>query len=166
MRRFWDRARSDSLDRATLWLAMLAAGALIFMVVVISAGVVLRYVFDTPVLGLNEINQMTAVVLVMAAMPYCTARGGHVGVDVFDNAIGRWGRFIGDVGSRLLSGFVLSVLVRRAVIKALDAHEFGDTTNMLGLPIWPFYGILAVGMGLCVLVFAVQTLAILREGAR
>lgn len=166
MRRFLDRARSDSLDRATLWLAMLAAGALIFMVVVISAGVVLRYVFDTPVLGLNEINQMTAVVLVMAAMPYCTARGGHVGVDVFDNAIGRWGRFIGDVGSRLLSGFVLSVLVRRAVIKALDAHEFGDTTNMLGLPIWPFYGILAVGMGLCVLVFAVQTLAILREGAR
>lgn len=61
---------------------------------------------------------------------------------------------------------MLSVLVRRAVIKALDAHEFGDTTNMLGLPIWPFYGILAVGMGLCVLVFAVQTLAILREGAR
>ena len=166
MRRFLDRARSDSLDRATLWLAMLAAGALIFMVVVISAGVVLRYVFGTPVLGLNEINQMTAVVLVMAAMPYCTARGGHVGVDVFDNAIGRWGRFIGDVGSRLLSGFVLSVLVRRAVIKALDAHEFGDTTNMLGLPIWPFYGILAVGMGLCVLVFAVQILAILREGAR
>jgi TRAP-type C4-dicarboxylate transport system permease small subunit len=157
---------SRFLDRATLWLAMLAAGALIFMVAAISVGVVLRYAFGTPVLGLNEINQMTAVVLVMAALPYCTAQGGHVGVDVFDKAIGRWGRFVGDLGSRLLSGFVLSVLVRRAVLKALDAYEFRDTTNMLGLPIWPFYGILALGMALCVLVFAVQILAILREGAR
>ncbi|MDS9468905.1 TRAP transporter small permease [Paracoccus sp. MBLB3053] len=166
MRRFLNIARSDCLDRATLWLAVLAAGALIFMVVTISAGVILRYAFGSPVLGLNEINQMTAVVLVMAALPYCTARAGHVGVDVFDQRIGRWGRFIGDIGSRMLSGIVLSVLVWRAVLKALDAREFEDTTNMLGLPIWPFYGVLALGMALCVLVFAVQIIGLLREGAR
>lgn len=159
-----DILRSDWLERATLWLAALAAMALIFMVVVITAGVILRYAFGAPVLGLNEINQMTAVVLVMAALPYCTARGGHVGVDVFDNSIGRWGRLIGDVGSRLLSGFVLAVLVRRAILKALDAHEFGDVTNMLSLPVWPFYAVLALGMGLCVLVFAAQIPAIIRDG--
>lgn len=152
------------LDRATRWLAMVAAVALIFLVVVISAGVVLRYAFGTPVLGLNEINQMAAVALVMAALPYCTEQRGHVGVDVFDNALGRWGRLAGDLGSRLLSGFVLSVLVQRAVLKALDAREFGDTTNMLALPIWPFYGILALGMALCVLVLLAQFVAILRSG--
>jgi TRAP-type C4-dicarboxylate transport system permease small subunit len=160
------KARSNWLDRASLGLAILAALALIFMVVVISAGVILRYAFGTPVLGLNEINQLTAVVLVMAALPYCTVRSGHVGVDVFDNAIGRWGRLIGDIGSRLLSGFVLSVLAWRAALKALDAYEFGDTTNMLGLPIWPFYGVLTIGMALCVLIFAAQIIARLRDGER
>lgn len=160
------KARSTWLDRASQGLAILAALALIFMVVVISAGVILRYAFGTPVLGLNEINQMTAVVLVMAALPYCTVRNGHVGVDVFDSAIGSWGRLIGDIGSRLLSGFVLSVLVWRAVLKALDAFEFEDTTNMLSLPIWPFYGILAIGMALCVLIFAVQIIIRLRDGER
>lgn len=154
------------LDRATAWLAVLAAVALIFLVVVISAGVVLRYVFGTPILGLNEISQMTAVVLVMAALPYCTERGGHVGVDVFDNAIGPWGRLIGDLGSRLLSGLVLSILVWRATLKALDAWEFGDTTNMLALPIWPFYGVLAIGIALTVLVLAAQFIATLRSGAK
>ena len=53
------------------------------MVVIISAGVILRYVFGAPVLGLNEIIQLTAVALVMAALPYCTEANGHVGVDVF-----------------------------------------------------------------------------------
>ena len=154
------------LDRATAWLAVLAAVALIFLVVVISAGVVLRYVFGAPILGLNEIMQMTAVVLVMAALPFCTERNGHVGVDVFDNAIGRWGRLAGDLGSRLLSGLVLSILVWRAVLKALDAWEFGDTTNMLALPIWPFYGVLAIGIALTVLVLAAQFIAIGRSGAK
>lgn len=102
MRHLADRIRSGFLDRATLWLAWLAAAALIFMVVIISAGVVLRYVFGAPVLGLNEIIQLTAVALVMAALPYCTEANGHVGVDVFDEAIGPRGRLFGDILSRVL----------------------------------------------------------------
>lgn len=157
---------SRILDRFTLWLAWLAGLALIFMVVIISTGVIMRYVFGTPLLGLNEINQLTAVVLVMAALPYCTVHNGHVGVDVFDNAIGAWGRFMGDVVSRLLSAFVLSVLVWRAWLKVLDAWEYEDATNMLDLPIWPFYAVLGLGAALCVLIFVVQLIDIIGRGAR
>ncbi|MFD1795539.1 TRAP transporter small permease [Paracoccus aurantiacus] len=164
MRDITDQGRARLLNRFTVWLAWLAGLALIFMVVIISTGVVLRYMFGTPLLGLNEINQLTAVVLVMAALPYCTLHNGHVGVDVFDNAIGPVGRFIGDVGSRLLSIFVLSVLVWRAGLKALDAWEYEDATNMLDLPIWPFYTVLAIGAALCVAVFAVQLLDIFKRG--
>ncbi|NWJ25307.1 TRAP transporter small permease [Rhizobium sp. RM] len=154
------------LERVTVWLAVIAAAAMLFLVILISVGVILRYAFNIPVLGLNEINQLAALTLVMAALPYCTAQSGHVGVDVFDNAIGRVGRFIGDIGSRLLSGFVLSTLAQRAILKALDAHEFEDTTNMLNLPTWPFYGILAIGIALCVIVMASQCLTIVRTGGR
>ena len=154
-------AWSRVLDRATLVLAALAGCSLIFMVVMIATGVIARYVFGRPILGSNEIVQMTAVALVMLALPYCTARRGHVCVDVFDAAIGRWGRFIGDLLSRLLSGFVLAVLVFRAVLKALDAHRYGDATNMLGLPIWPFYAILAAGMACCILVLTAQLIPVL-----
>ena len=41
-----------------------------------------------------------------------------------------------------------------AVVKACV-----DSANMLGLPVWPFYGILALGMAICVLIFAVQIAA-------
>ncbi len=159
-------ARSRVFDRATLILAMAAGVSLLFMVVLIAVGVMLRFAFAQPILGLNEIVQLNSVAVVMLALPWATATGAHVRVDVLDNAIGRSGRFLGDLGSRALSAFVLGVLVWRAALKALDALKYGDATNMLGLPIWPFYAILALGMALCVVVLAVQIAALLAGGPR
>jgi TRAP-type C4-dicarboxylate transport system permease small subunit len=155
-------ARSRWFDRATLVLAMAAGASLLFMVVLIAAGVLLRFAFAFPILGLNEIVQLTSVAVVMLALPWATADGAHVRVDVLDNAIGRTGRFMGDLVSRALSSFVLGVLVWRAGLKAADALAYGDATNMLGLPLWPFYAILAVGIALCVLVLLSQIAVLLK----
>ncbi|QYZ72026.1 TRAP transporter small permease [Neotabrizicola shimadae] len=134
------------------------------MVALIAAGVVMRYLFALPILGVNEIVQLTAVAVAMLALPWCTAEGAHVRVDVLDPFIGRWGRFLGDVLSRALSAFVLAVLVWRSALKSLDALKYGDATNMLSLPIWPFYAMIAAGMALCVLVLLGQLALILKEG--
>jgi TRAP-type transport system small permease protein len=159
-------ARSKVFDRATLILAMAAGVSLLFMVVLIAAGVLLRFAFAQPILGLNEIVQLNSVAVVMLALPWATSEGAHVRVDVLDKAIGRAGRYAGDLMSRALSVFVLAVLVWRAALKALDALKYGDATNMLGLPVWPFYAILALGMALCVVVLAVQVVALLAGGPR
>ncbi|MGI3184934.1 TRAP transporter small permease [Nioella aestuarii] len=147
---------SRLFERATYVLATLAGICLLFMMGVIAASVIMRYVVGQPILGVNEIVQLTAVAMVMAALPFCTFHNAHIAVDVLDNHIGKWGRLIGDIGSRLLSGLVLALLCRRAILKVLDTYEFNDTTNMLSLPLWPFYAILAAGSGLCVLIFAEQ----------
>ena len=154
------------LDHAALALTVIGAICLFAIVAVVTAGVVMRYLFNAPILGVNEIVQLTAVALVMSALPYCTTKGDHVAVDVFDAWLGRWGRLIGDILSRVISGFVLSILARRAAIKALDALEWGDATNMLKMPIWPFYAILSIGAGLCVLVLAAQLILLLLKGGR
>lgn len=147
-------------------LTAVAAICLIAIVAIVSVGVVMRYVFGAPLLGVNEFVQLTAVALVMAALPFCTARNDHVAVDVFDDMLGRRGRLAGDVISRLLSGIMLGLLAQRAVIKALDAWEWGDATNMLRIPIWPFYVVLAVGAGLCVLVMAAQLVLTITRGGK
>jgi TRAP-type C4-dicarboxylate transport system permease small subunit len=159
-------ARSKAIDRANLVLAAAAGASLLFMVVLIAVGVVLRFAFAMPILGINEIVQLTSVAVVMLALPWATSEGAHVRVDVLDRSIGRLGRFAGDVLSRVLSAFVLAVLVWRACLKALDALKYGDATNMLSLPIWPFYAILSVGMALCVLVLLGQLVLILKEGPK
>lgn len=153
-------ARPSFLGRATLALTWVAGAAMVAMILLIVASVFMRYAMHQPMLGSNELIQLASVVLVMAALPYCTFEDGHIRVDIFDRILGRWGRLAGDVVFRLLSMFVLSLLTYRAVLKATDALRWSDSTNMLSLPIWPFYAILAAGSALCVLVFASQILAI------
>lgn len=134
---------------------------LLVLVALVAVAVIARYVFASPIIGVNEIVQQVSIAVVMLALPWCTAQGAHVRADVFDEAIGRYGRLIGDVVSRLLSVTVLGFLCQRAFLKALDAQEFGDTTNMLDLPIWPLYGLLTLGVALCIPVLLAQTAQIL-----
>lgn len=145
-------------------LASVAGVFLIAMTCLISIAVIMRYVAGQPILGVNEIVQLIAVALAMLALPYTTHSQRHVRADIFDPALGAMGRFLADLLTRALSIAALCYLVVRAKDKALDAHEFGDATNMLELPIWPFYGLIALGMSLCIIVFALQFVTILAQG--
>jgi TRAP-type C4-dicarboxylate transport system permease small subunit len=156
-----DSARPTLFGRASAVLATIAGAALIGMVVLIAVGVVLRFVLRQPILGSNEIVQLVAVAVVMLALPHCTATDGHVRVDVLDGVIGKAGRLVGDIVSRCLSIFVLSILSWRAVLKGLDSMHYGDATNMLRLPLWPFYFLLALGVALAALSFLLQLYGVL-----
>lgn len=153
------------VERLSLYLTIVGGLCLLAIVTIVTIGVAMRYALNAPLLGVNEFVQLAAVALVMASLPYCTVKNDHVAVDVFENILGRWGRFIGDIVTRVLSGIVLTILTQRAFLKALDAWEWGDATNMLRLPIWPLYVVLGAGTGLCVLIFALQLVAILGRGA-
>ncbi len=159
------KVRKGLVEQGGEILAILAGTSLMFMVLVIAVGVVMRFVLAMPILGANEIVQLTAVAVVALALPYCTVTDGHVRVDVLDEAIGPIGRLIGDVLSRVLSIIVLGVLAWRAGLKALDALKYGDATNMLSLPIWPFYGLLAFGVAAAALALAVQLASIFTRKA-
>lgn len=155
------RAWPGFLGQVNLALLWCAGIAMIAMVAIIAVSVVMRYLLGTPLLGSNELIQLSSVILVMAALPHCTASDGHIRVDILDRPLGRWGRLAGDLVFRVFSGFVLLLLASRATLKSLDALKWGDTTNMLKLPSWPLYAVLALGAGLCVLVFVTQIVVIL-----
>ncbi|CAG1006713.1 MAG: TRAP transporter small permease [Rhizobiaceae bacterium] len=158
-------AHSTLVEWAVHSLTFLSAVALGTLLAVTFASVIMRYVFNAPILGSNEIIQLASVVLVMLAMPGAAQAGMHIRVDVFDQRIGAIGRLTGDVLTRAISVYLLGILAWRAWGKLLDAAEFGDATNMLRIPLWPFYGLLILGSVLYALVLAIQLVDIVRTGA-
>lgn len=144
-------------------MAIAAGLLLVAMVTIICAGVVSRYFLNRPILGINEIVQMNAVALAMLALPYVTFRRGHVRADIFDKFIKRVGRFAGDLITRLLSIATLGFLVKRAWGNTVDAYQFGDATNMLAIPAWPFIALVVLGAAITIVVFLAEIIEIIQK---
>ena len=149
------------VDQVPVFLAIGAGICLVTLVAVVMLGVIMRYAVGSPLLGVNEIVQLVAVALAMLALPYCTNSGAHVRVDLFDGLLGRWGRFLSSLLFRALAIVALYFLCRQAWKKAAEAIEFTDVTNMLEIPIWPFYGAIFAGMALCALIYAIEVFALI-----
>jgi TRAP-type C4-dicarboxylate transport system permease small subunit len=143
------------------------SGAVLFLIMcLVSYAVFRRYVMNDPVLGDAEIVQIGMSLVVMMAMPYATANGAHIRVDIFDSRIGAWGRFLGDLMARSVGAYILFLLIDKTWDKALDAHEYGDVTNMIEIPVWIAYGSITIGMGGYAVVLVVQLLLQLISGVR
>ncbi|MBV1723913.1 MAG: TRAP transporter small permease [Hoeflea sp.] len=159
-----DLVHSTPVEWTVRMLTLASSLALGLLLLVTFAGVVMRYFFNAPILGSNEIIELVSVAVVMLAMPGAAQRQMHIRVDVFDGLIGAFGRFAGDIVARGLSIYLLTLLGWRAWGKLTDAAEYGDVTNMLSIPLWPFYGLLVLGAALYAIVLAIQLVDILRSG--
>ena len=147
-------------------LAAVSGAVLFVLMCLVSYTVFRRYVMNDPVLGDAELVQIGMSLVVMMAMPYATANGAHIRVDIFDGHIGVWGRFLGDLMARSIGSFILFLLIEKTWDKALDAHEYGDVTNMIEIPVWIAYGAITIGMGGYATVLFVQLIAQLLSGVR
>jgi TRAP-type C4-dicarboxylate transport system permease small subunit len=142
--------------RVDLWLGLLSSAVLGAMMLFIFVSALLRYGFNAPIVGANEVLSLAAVAMVMLGLPLVTTRDAHVRIDLLDGALGRWGKAVTDALYRVIALVVLWFLTRAYVLRTLDAYEFEDTTNMLDAVIWPFYALVAFGMGAYALILAGQ----------
>lgn len=157
--------REHTLPGRVLRFSALFGGiVLLAIMLLVSVAVFFRYVLNQPILGNQELVEIGMSVVVMLAMPYTAILGQHIRVDVFDPRLGASGRFVADLFARSMSVVVLFLLVQKAWGKALDAHEYGDVTNMIEIPVWIAYGAIVIGMSLFILVLLLQLYQQLRHG--
>ena len=152
------------LERLLGWVALLGGLFLVAIMLLVSLSVFYRYVLNQPILGDVELVQIGMSLVVMMAMPFTAWKGQHIRVDILDGALGARGRFAADLFVRLLSIFVIYLLIQKTWDKMLDAHEYGDVTNMIEIPVSIAYGAITAGMGLYAVVMLVQLILQFRKG--
>lgn len=74
------------------WLGVLAAALLLVACIVVSLSVVTRYVFAASTVWQSEFVKYAIVAATLLGSPYVLSVGGHVGVDLFAERLGRTGR--------------------------------------------------------------------------
>ena len=143
-----------TLDRV---LVTTAAVSLFALMAFTFADVVLRYVFARPVRGGLEVVELLMVAMIFSGLPLVSRRDEQVTIDTvethFPDAI-RAGlrRVMHMVAAAGLAGAAW-LMVRKAATLA----EFGDRTQLLGVPIAPFVYFMAALLAVTALVHLAKT---------
>jgi|SRR5687767_137857 len=141
-------ALGRALHRLSEWFAL--AGGMIFVAIAIMsvASIVSRALFSKPIQGDYELVQVGCAVFVALCLPICQMAGGNIIVDFFTarTAAGTQ-RALDAIGAFLL-GLVMTLVAWRLAAGTLSIREAGETTTILGWPVWYTYALMLPGVAL------------------
>lgn len=150
----------------TRFLAYAAGAALLWLMLLTVVAVVMRYVFNAPILGVQDISEVSLAVVVFLGIPYCGWTGGHVAVDLIASVVGESRLRYTDALMRLLGAVLFGVVAWQAMRQGLDALEYGDATNLVDIPHHPFMFLMSFGWLLFAGVLLLQSAAGLLQPPR
>jgi TRAP-type mannitol/chloroaromatic compound transport system permease small subunit len=129
------------------------AGGLVFvgLVAMSIVSIVGRKMFSWPVPGDVEVLQMCAAFASSAFFAYCHLVNGDVKVDFFTHNMNprRVARM--DALGSLLVGLFGALIAWRTAAGALSVYEVGETSAILGIPVWVAQGLMVPGFALLAL---------------
>lgn len=129
------------------------AGGLVFVALVAMeiASIVGRKLFSAPVPGDVEILQMCAAFASAAFFAYCHLARGDVKVDFFTHNLAPGRIALLDALGSLLVGLFGALIAWRTAAGALSLKEAGETSAVLGWPVWLAQALMVPGFALLAL---------------
>jgi TRAP-type transport system small permease protein len=131
---------------------------ILVMMLITVTDVLLRWLFNTPVLGAYEISEYLMVILVFSALAYTESSGSHVKVDTFYKRFSFHIKVLLDCLTHLFGICIMALIAWTNVKMAYTKWEFGDITGTLPIPVFPMHIIIAIGSILFCLALAINSL--------
>ena len=106
-------------------------------------------------LSIQDLSEAGLTIVVFFAMAYSGWTGGHIAVDLIGGVLkGRALQRL-DMVSRFICGAFFAIVTWQTIRQGLDVLEYGEGFNLIDLPHYPFYFVVAFGSGLYSLVLFV-----------
>jgi TRAP-type mannitol/chloroaromatic compound transport system permease small subunit len=118
------------------WFALAGGGVFTLIVIMSVVSIVGRKLANAPVPGDVELLQMCAAFASAAFFAYCHLTNGNVKVDFFTSWISPGKRALLDTAGSLLVGLFGALIAWRTWAGAASLKEAGETSAVLGLPVW------------------------------
>lgn len=125
---------------------------LFVMMLMIVAEILFRFLFKQSIPGVIEVTEFMMITLAFFGMGYTALRKGHLTVDLVTEHLPRRVQVVLNVFTGLLCLAVVFVMAWQAALQVGAMHESGETTGVLGMPYYPMFLLVAVGVFLFLLV--------------
>ena len=142
----------NSIDRATEIVtsgaAALAGVVLILLMLLTTADVVGRYFFNAPIGGVFDLTHFAVSIMTYLGLAYCGYRGGHVAIELLYDRLPMRARRVLKRGVSLAGCVLFGLISWRTAVQSIDVRAFGEASQMMEIPFFPLYCLVAFGAGL------------------
>ena len=132
--------------------------SLVGLVVITFLDVASGYLFNKPIKGSLEIVESTMTVFACFALFYATINRQHIAVDLFFVRFPKRIQNIVDIFGSLLGFAIWGVVGYEVYVVGMRMVDSGETTSFLGIPLYPFEFLCALGLFLYSLVLLLQVI--------
>lgn len=133
----------------------LASGIMLLGLMFLTVVAVTLRKFNLPITGTQDLSEAWLTIVVFFAMAYSGWTGGHIAVDLISGVLKGGGLRLLDTVCRFVSGIFFAIVSWQTILQGVDALEQGDGFNLIALPHYPFFFVVAFGCGLYALVLLV-----------
>lgn len=126
--------------------------------------VIMRYVFNAPILGAHDVSRVSLVLVVYPAMAYCGWTGGHVALDLVSYILKGRALRCADGVIQLSCAILFLYVTWQTLWRGLDAFKHGEASNLIEIPYASFFFVIAIGSGLYALVLIADVAKALSGG--
>lgn len=137
-----------ALDLACRACAVLGGLLLAGLALAVVGSIAGRACCDAPVPGDYELAQIAVAVAVSLCLPWCQLHRGHIAVDFFTTRLAPRRQIRLDALGALILALVCGLLAWRTGVGAADMFAAGETTMILGFPLWLGYAAAVPGLAL------------------
>ena len=123
----------------------IGVGFLAVMMFMTGVDVVMRYIFNRPISGAYELTELMMVILVFFGLAYTQMEKEHVAVDLVYTRFAPKMKTIANCVSYFLCMGLFVIMTWQSIKQAQSKWNSGLVTGTLGIPLWPFYLITAMG---------------------
>lgn len=135
-------------EKFTTWFGYVSFICVIAMMLLNVADVVLDKVANTRVIGAYEITQRLLMCAVFASFAYGQSKKSHINMTIVIAKFPRALRFTIFSLMSLLSVATAGAMTWAAYVQILDCLNKGYMTEVLYIPLWPFYVVECVSMAI------------------
>ena len=145
----------------------LAAWLIAVMMILTVIDVVGRRVFNKPLAGAFELNQLLMLVVTFLAIAYCELLRGHVSVDFIVDKLHQKTQNIIDSITYFIFLVTFAIISWQFALYVVEVFEWGFTTAYFGVPIYLFIIVITFGcvlLSIMLLIHLLQYIAgVIRE---
>jgi TRAP-type transport system small permease protein len=140
------------VHRGASWVAFIGGIGIYLISAAIVVDVLMRWLFNAPILGVDDISIYVLAVVITSFFPAGLAEERFVTIRFLGKALGHKGTYILEVFGAICTLVFFILISWKMLIYAVDVSRSGLATIVLQLPQAPWWWVVAVLLLICILV--------------